>query len=70
MFSGFSAKTRTSVNGLPHADPAVRARTVTHPARASVQRSLAEQVVGLETFRDYIKFFRGNLNLMGKLLFN
>ena len=37
MFSGFSAKTRTSVNGFPHADPAVRART--HPARASVQRS-------------------------------
>ena len=37
MFSGFSTKTRTSVNGFPHADPAVRART--HPARASVQRS-------------------------------
>ena len=36
MFSGFSAKTRTSVNGFPHADPAVRARA--HPARASVQR--------------------------------
>ena len=38
MFSGFSAKTRTSVNGFPHADPAVRART--HPTRASVQRPL------------------------------
>ena len=37
MFSGFSIKTRTSVNGFPHADPAVRART--RPARASVQRS-------------------------------
>ena len=30
-------KTRTGVNGFPHADPAVRVRT--HPARASVQRS-------------------------------
>ena len=30
-------KTRTSVNGVPHADLAVRART--YPARASVQRS-------------------------------
>ena len=38
MFSGFSAKTRISVNGFLHADPAVRART--HPARASVQRPL------------------------------
>ena len=37
MFSGFSTKTRTSVNGFRYADPAVRART--HPARASVQRS-------------------------------
>ena len=38
MFSGFSTKTRTSVNGFPCADPAVRART--HPTRASVQLSL------------------------------
>ena len=37
MFSGFSAKTRTGVNGFSHVDPAVRART--QPARASVQRS-------------------------------
>ena len=41
MFLGFSAKTRTSVNGFPHADPAVRART--HLARASVQHSLLEE---------------------------
>ena len=41
MFLGFSTKTRTSVDGFPHAhdaDPVVRART--HPARASVHRSL------------------------------
>ena len=38
MSSGFRTKTRTGVNCFLHADPAVRART--HPARASVQRSL------------------------------
>ena len=38
MFSGFSTKTRTIVNGFPHADPTVRVRA--HPARATVQRSL------------------------------
>ena len=38
IFLGFSTKTRTSVNGFSHADPAMRART--QPARASVQRSL------------------------------
>ena len=43
--NGFSTKTRTNVNGFPHADPAVRART--HPARASVQRSLKNFVMTL-----------------------
>ena len=38
MFSGFSTKTRTIVNGFPPADPAVRVRA--HPARASVQHFL------------------------------
>ena len=62
MFSGFSAKTRTSVNGFPHADPAVRART--HPARTSVQRSFLRALnpENISLACSYVFWFRRGQN--------